>query len=232
MSADQGRKAPPLPPSRGRRRFLGAGTSAVPALVTLASSPALGATCFTPSRNLSQNTSLSQQAFVGSCTGSSVSAYITSNGSGWPVASTTKFHDVFTGDVFWVKNNSGPNTNGLRSCTLLEVMKLGTTSPVAPPTGKVWCTKAGVYKSSFTSVAGTSVAETINVAKHIIAAYFNCTAGFVPSNVLKASGTVPSCTDIWADFIADGKYEVMASVLWGPAGILEYFISNAIAPAA
>lgn len=227
MSADQGRKAPSPPPSRGRRRFLGAGTSAVPALVTLASTPALGATCFTPSRNLSQNTSLSQAAFVGTCTGTSVTSY--KAGTGWPIANNTRFHTVFTGDVFWVKNNAS-GSSGLRSCTLLEVLNLDTTT-LAPPAGKVWSTSAGVYRSSFVPVTGTTGSETITVAKHLVAAYLNCSAGLVPNNVLKASGTVPSCTDIWADFIADGKYEVMASVLWLPSGIVDYFISNGIAPA-
>lgn len=228
MSADQGRKAPAPPPSRGRRRFLGAGSSAVPALVTLASSPALGATCFTPSRNLSQNTSLSQNAYIGNCTGGSVTAY--KAGTGWPIATTTPFHSLFLGDVFYVKTDSGANTTGLRSCTLLEVLNLNS-GTLAPPAGVVWSTKQGVYKASFAAVAGTTGAETMTVAKHMVAAYLNCAAGLVPSTVLKATGTVPSCTDMWADFIADGKYEVMASVLWGPTAIVDYFISNAIAPA-
>ncbi|MFO1325791.1 MAG: hypothetical protein U1F56_00415 [Rubrivivax sp.] len=231
MSADQDRKAPSPPPSRGRRRFLGAGGSAVPALVSLASTPALGATCFTPSRNLSQNTSLTQNAYIGSCTGSSVTTY--KGGTGWPgganTSKTSPFHSVFSGDVFWVKNSSSGN-GGLRSCTLLEVMNLNT-GTLVPPSGKVWCSSNGTYRSSFVPVTGTTGAETMTVAKHLIAAYLNCSQSLVPSNVLKASGTVPSCTDIWSDFVADGKYEVMASIFWGPSALVDYFISNAIAPA-
>lgn len=41
----------------GRRRFLGAGSAIAPAVLTLVSRPALGGTCFPPSRALSVNAS-------------------------------------------------------------------------------------------------------------------------------------------------------------------------------
>lgn len=230
MSHPEIRAAATKPASKGRRRFLRAGTAATPALVSLVSTPALGATCFTPSRNLSQNTSLSQSAYIGTCTGSSVATYAL--GTGWPSSAptTTAFHPLFSGDHFYVKNNSGNNSNGLRSCTLLEVLKINS-STLAAPSNMVWSTASGVYRSSFLAVTGTSGTDTVKVAQHMVAAYLNCLAAKVPANVLKAAGTHPSCTLMWSDFQVDGTYEVMASVLWNPAQIIDYLISNGIAPA-
>lgn len=228
MSELQGRKEPIPPTSHGRRRFLGAGTSAAPALITLVSTPALGVTCFTPSRNLSQNTSLSQQAYIGQCTGATVTSYRA--GTGWPVPTSTAFHPLFAGDNFYVKATT--NGSQARSCTLLEVMQLDMTT-LAPPAGTVWCTSTGQARATPKPLAAgsTTPEATTTVAKHVIAAYLNCTRLLVPANVLQAAGTHPSCTLMWSDFKADGTYEVMASVLWGPTQIVDYLISNGIAPA-
>jgi hypothetical protein len=198
-----------------------------PALLTLAGQPALGMTCFTPSRNLSRNMSVSQQGKYGECSGYGVASY--ASGSGWPVATTTAFHPLFAGDFFWIKDNSGNNLNGLRSCTLLEILNLNVTTLVAP-TGKVWSTSAGVYRASFVPPSGASSADTIILAKHIVAAYLNCMSLRVPPTVLAATGAHPSCTSIWQDFIGDGRYEVMANVLWDAKQIKDYLTSNGIAP--
>ncbi len=218
------------PPKNGRRRFLGAGTAVAPALLTLAGQPALGATCFTPSRNLSKNTSVSQNGKDGTCTGTGVAGYAGGASGGSVNTATATFHTLFAGDFFYVKTNSGDNTNGLRSCTLLEVLNLNTAT-LAAPTGTVWCTSAGVYRAAFVPAASTSALDTIVLAKHMVAAYLNCIGGKVPNHVLKATGAHPSCTDMWLNFINDGLYEVMAGVTWNASAIKDYLISNGIAPA-
>lgn len=228
MSNPESPRVPRDPVKQSRRRFLGTGTVVAPALLTLASQPALGATCFTPSRNLSKNTSVSQQGKYGDCTGRGVASY--AGGSGWPVATTTAFHPLFAGDFFYVKSNSGNNTNGLRCCTLLEILNLNAAT-LAPPSGLVWSTSAGTARSAFVAATSTSAAGTITLAKHIVAAYLNCIASQVPSTVLAAIGTHPSCTAIWQDFIGDGSYEVMAGVTWTATQIVDYLTSSGIAPA-
>ena len=177
MSNPESPRVPSDPVKQGRRRFLGASTAAAPALLTLASQPALGVTCFTPSRNLSKNTSVSQQGKNGDCTGLGVTSY--AGGSGGSLATTTAFHPLFAGDIFYVKSNSGNNMNGLRSCNLLEILNLNTAT-LAPPSGLVWSTSSGIDRAAFVPAPSTSGANTITLAKHIIAAYLNCMASRVP----------------------------------------------------
>ncbi len=100
----------------GRRRFLGAGISG-PALLTLISQPALGAsvTCFTPSRSLSRNTSISQTAKNASCNGKSPGYWKQDQSfPDWPVQQSTLFHPIFSGSRFKVNNVSK---------TMLQVLK-------------------------------------------------------------------------------------------------------------
>ena len=104
-----------------RRRFLGTGAVVTPAILTLASQPALGVTCFTPSRSLSKNTSSSQVGKDGVCVGAqSPGNYMAQSTAGpsysWPssVPPSTKFHSI-KGGVF-----SG---NYYGSSTLLDVLK-------------------------------------------------------------------------------------------------------------
>ena len=102
----------------GRRRFLGAGAAATPFVLTLFSQPALGGLCFTPSRALSKNTSLSQAGKNGECTGESPGAYKTQP-SKWPQSPTpaTKFHPLFSGTAY-----RNPTTGYVK--TLQEVLNL------------------------------------------------------------------------------------------------------------
>ncbi len=82
----------------GRRRFFGVGAATAPFLLTLVSQPALGVTCFTPSRSLSKNTSITQASRIGNCSGAkSAGDYQLSNGL-WPASMppTTAFHPRFT----------------------------------------------------------------------------------------------------------------------------------------
>lgn len=88
---------PGLQTNAGRRRFLGKGAVVAPAVLTLASQPALGVTCFTPSRSLSKNTSASQAGKDGQCTGTKTPLDFKTT---WPTgvcAAETKFHPYFSG---------------------------------------------------------------------------------------------------------------------------------------
>src|SRR5574343_684460 len=98
---------PDHPAPRGRRRFLGASIAASTTITTIASQPALGTTCFTPSRSLSRNTSVSQQGKFGACNGQPPSNYktATDNWPGYPLP-TTPFHDVFAKGAYGTFLNS------------------------------------------------------------------------------------------------------------------------------
>lgn len=103
-----------------RRRFLGAGAVVTPAILTLASQPALGVTCFTPSRSLSKNTSTSQVGKDGVCLNAeSPGNYQSQSTAGtppyhWPQSTppNTKFHSVFSGNIYG-------------KSSLLDVLNLG-----------------------------------------------------------------------------------------------------------
>lgn len=172
-------------PSRSRRRFLGAGAVVPPTLLTLASQPALGVTCFTPSRSLSRNTSVSQQGKNGECTGAeSPGNYKAQQNAGdqayhWPTSfpPSTPFHTVFSGSRYKV--------NGV-SLTLGQVLQLSPSTTPADP-GKV--------------------------AFHLIGAFLNVNGGngavipphIIDSTVIKA---------IWTEWDTKGYYEPMAGVRW------------------
>lgn len=110
----------PATKASGRRRFLGAGGSAIPVVLTLASSPALatGVSCMSPSRSMSKHLSANLRPDHGFCNGQSPGNYgaRTTPGSGysWPAypLPSTPFHTVF---------NSG---NRFSTRTLAEVLVL------------------------------------------------------------------------------------------------------------
>lgn len=216
------------PPARGRRRFLGAGVSATPALLTLASQPALGVTCFTPSRSLSKNTSVSQAGKDGECNGRSPGNYRAQTQPGspaytWPAypQPDTPFHDIFSGYRFSITIIGGSGSTGgkskkprasapsTRSLTFLEVLTLNPTS-------------------TFPDLApGSPIpVDPANLGMHIAAAYLNCINGFIAPNVL----TAEQVKEIWTDWDADEQYEVMAGVYWDAAQLVDYLSSNGIAP--
>lgn len=168
------------PPARGRRRFLGAGVSATPALLTLASQPALGVTCFTPSRSLSRNTSVSQQGKNGECNGQSPGNYGAQTDPGipaytWPAKPQPNdpFYPLFSNVLkknrflITIYTNKQKTKTGTRSLTLLEVLNLNPNSSFAD------------------MVPNTRLpVDPANLAKHLIAAYLNCVNGFIPTKVL------------------------------------------------
>lgn len=147
-------------PPRGRRRFLGASIAVSSTIATIASQPALGTTCYTPSRSLSKNTSVSQQGKYGECNGVSPGNYKTQTDSDRPATTwptypqpTTGFHDVFASGrygSFW-------NSNGL-SKTMMEVLRLG----------------------------GSGTGDRNKVAFHIIGAYLNQKNGFLDINITES----------------------------------------------
>lgn len=143
---------------RGRRRFLGVGVGATPGLMLLASQPALGVTCFTPSRSLSRNMSVSQAGKYGDCTGLSTDSYKTSS----IAATTTAFHPTFAGTIFMAPKKVG---GGTRSLTMREVLNL----PTVP---------ADVV----------SVPSINTVAHRLVGAYLNVQNGKVPAVVMTSAG--------------------------------------------
>lgn len=185
-----------------RRRFLGAGAVVTPAILTLVSQPALGVTCYTPSRALSKNTSSSQVGKDGTCLNAeSPGNYKTQSTPGtsayhWPISPNTKFHSNKTyNNVAGVFSGS---SYGSRS--LLEV--LNQTGGLSDPS---------------------------NVAKHLIAAYLNILGGngaSIASNVLNAQGV----KDMWTAWRVSGfsKYPVTAGTNWTGDQLVAYLISNGI----
>ncbi|MDR2186430.1 MAG: hypothetical protein LBE62_00080 [Azonexus sp.] len=186
--------------SRGRRRFLGAGAATTPFLLTLVSQPALGVACFTPSRSLSKNTSLSQQDKYGNCLNAkSPSSYAAqaSTGDGWPVPPTTLMHPTFyQGGVLlktYFAKPTGPNGE-LTSMTLGE------------------------------AIQETSQGQ---VHAYLIAAYLNKRGGggaVIPDNVL----TETDILGMWQEYVTKGFFEPMAGINWYADDIINYLQTNGI----
>lgn len=187
----------------GRRRFLGVGSAVAPVILTMLSQPALGVTCFTPSRSLSRNTSVSQQDKYGECTGAqSPGNYAAQTSPGipaysWPIPPSTPFHPTFikgtrTGTVFTKKVNGT-----WVSKTMLEVMNL----------------------------LGSEDPE--KMAFHLIAAYLNCLGGG-GSSISPLAMTPQGVTAIWAAWATNGYYEPTAGVKWYGTQIKNYLLSNGI----
>jgi hypothetical protein len=186
-------------PIRSRRRFLGAGAAVPPVLLTLASQPALGVTCFTPSRSLSKNTSVSQQGKNGECVGAESPGNYkaqqdsSSNAYHWPAAipPSTKFHSIFSGTKYVVNNVS---------LSLGQVLGL---SPNGSP------------------------GDPEKVAFHLIGAYLNINGGngaVIPPHVIDST----VIKNMWTEWNTKGYYEPMAGVKWYAAEIKSYLISNGI----
>ena len=192
-------------PKNGRRRFLGAGTVAAPFALTLISQPALGVTCFTPSRSLSKNTSLSQQANNSQCTNAqspgnykTQQGATTSNAYSWPasVPPATLFHPTFLQGT----------VSGITSFT-----KVNGGSTVSQAMGDVVAINTGDG----------------NLAKHILAAYLNKKGGggaVIPDQVL----TEAAILNIWSEFVTKGYYTPVAGTKWYPADIVTYLTGNGI----
>lgn len=188
----------------GRRRFLGAGVKASPFVLTLASQPALGVTCFTPSRSLSKNTSLSQAAKNGDCTGAespgNYKAQQDPAGTAyhWPasVKPTDPFHPFFK------KGNSPGVTQFTKVITNNNVV-------------------------SMTFGEALNVNAPGQVHFHIIAAYLNKLGGngaVIPDLVI----TVAVIQTIWSEYATNGYYAPVAGVKWDAVDIVNYLTSNGI----
>jgi hypothetical protein len=186
-----------------RRRFLGAGVSAAPLVLTMVSQPALGATCFTPSRSLSRNTSVSQNGYYGECTGAeSPGNYKAQQTPGtsayhWPasVKPTDPFHPTF---------------------------KMGTVQGVSKFTKYVngqWVSK------SFGEALNIEASGQVHF--HLIGAYLNKLGGngaVIPDVAI----TVEGLLNIWSEYITKGYYEPTAGVRWDAEDIKTYLVSNGI----
>lgn len=113
----------PVKALAARRRFLGKGAIAAPAILTLVAQPALGVTCYSPSGSLSKNTSGGRN-YTGNCTGVSPGNYKTQNGgsanhwpSGW--SSTDPISKMYTPVPAYCQNTGGTDK------TLNQVLSLG-----------------------------------------------------------------------------------------------------------
>jgi len=194
-------------PDPRRRRFLGAGAAATPAILTLISQPALGNTCFTPSRSLSKNTSASQAGKDGLCVGAKSPVFFRdAPDANWPgsVPSGTPFHPTFSGSNFIVSGTS---------LTMREVLVEYPTSLAAHP-GK----ERKVKGKEVMAVDPTSLAA------YVLSAYLNILLGYVPANVL----TTAVVQSIWTQWSTVGYYTVTAGVNWTDAQIKDYLQSNGI----
>lgn len=171
----------------------------------MVSQPALGATCFTPSRSLSRNTSVSQNGFYGECTGAespgNYKARQTPGTGGyhWPasVNPTDPFH--------------APGT-----------FLMGSVEGVSKFTKIV-----GTNTVSMTFGEALNVQAAGQVHFHLIGAYLNKMGGngaVIPDVAI----TVEGILNIWAEYVTKGFYEPTAGVQWGPEEIKTYLISNGI----
>lgn len=187
----------------GRRRFLGAGAAATPFLLTLVSQPALGVTCFTPSRSLSRNTSLSQAGKDGECLNAeSPGNYSAQQNLGygayhWPasVPPSTLMHPLF-----YKGGQEGVTRFTKRVGRRWESMTLGEAIQVNAPE---------------------------QVHFHMIGAYLNKLGGngaVIPDNVLTAQDIL----DMWQEFATKGYYEPMAGIRWYASEIKAYLLNNGI----
>lgn len=192
-------------PKIERRRFLGKGIKAAPFVITLASQPALGTTCFTPSRSLSKNTSISQQGKDGECTNAESPGNYkaqqdsTANAYHWPstVPPSTLFHPLFRQGGTAATSFQKTVGSVTSSMTLGEVLTDGASQ------------------------------DTYKFAKHMIGAYLNVMGGngaFIPANVM----TEQKIRDIWESYVVHGYYEVTAGVQWTAEQIIDYLKSNGI----
>ncbi len=188
---------------QGRRRFLGAGTVAAPFILTMVSRPALGITCFTPSRSLSKNTSISQQGKNGECTSAESPGNYkaqqdpTKGAYHWPgsVKPSDPFHPTFT-------QGTNPNVTSftITESNVVRIMTFGEALSVNAP-GQVHF--------------------------HIIGAYLNKLGGngaVIPDSAI----TVDGIKKIWTEYAMVGYYEPTAGVKWYAAEIVNYLISNGI----
>ncbi len=185
----------------GRRRLIGTGAAAAPFLLTLVSQPALGVTCFTPSRSLSRNTSLSQQGHFGECTGAeSPGNYAAQQtpGSGayhWPASTPpgTLMHPLFTQG----------NSQGI--------------TKFRHPSG-----------ASMTLGEALNVNAPMQVHFHIIAALLNKRGG--NGAVIPDSGiTEAGIKAIWTEYAMTGYYTPFAGApKWDGAAIVLYLKNNGI----
>lgn len=187
----------------GRRRFLGAGSAAAPFILTMVSQPALGVTCFTPSRSLSQNTSISQQGKYGECTnaespGNYKAQQTPGNGAyHWPasVPPSTPFHPLFhMGGTHGVTKFTKIVNNQEVSMTLGEALDVN-----APG----------------------------QVHFHLIGAYLNKMGGngaIIPDSAI----TAPGILTMWHEYATNGYYEPVANVQWSAQDIVDYLQTNGI----
>jgi hypothetical protein len=195
--------ADPRSDKKDRRRFLGAGVAATPFLLTMVSQPALGVTCFTPSRSLSKNTSVSQQGKYGNCTDAeSPGNYKTQtdpagNAYHWPSwpQPNTPMHDIFA-------KGSTPNvTKFMKSVNRVRV--------------------------SQTLAEALAVNAPGQVHFHIIGAYLNKKGGngaVIPDNVI----TDFEIVEMWRQFAVNGFYKPMDNVQWWASDIVTYLKTNGI----
>lgn len=182
-----------------------------PIILSLKSQTALaGGTCFTPSRSVSKNTSLTQKKFIGTCNGVSPGNYKT-QWSGpachWPISTCTLFHQYFAKGLYGTFMTSNKTATGCskifscnslhpRSMTMLEILNLnGNQDP---------------YKVAF----------------HVIGAYLNILNGYISNKAL----TVNALQTIWHDYATNGYYEPTAGVKWYGGDIVTYLQNNYIAP--
>ncbi|MDR1996697.1 hypothetical protein [Azonexus sp.] len=187
-----------------RRRFLGAGAAATPFLLTLVSQPALGmgTACFTPSRSLSRNTSVSQQGKYGECQNAqspgnyAVQQQVVSMGGIWPDVKppTTSLDSVFILVPQFVKQVNEGGTLVSKSMTLGEALRVN-----------------GVDQ----------------VYLYLIAAYLNTMGGggaSIPETVL----TDTAIQGIWREYTLRHYYEPMAGIQWSAGDIINYLQTNGI----
>ena len=189
---------------KNRRRFLGAGAAASPFLLTFVSQPALGVACFTPSRSLSKNTSLSQQDHVGECTGAESPGNYKAQ------------QDPSSGAYHWPA--SVPPTTAMH-----PLFQQGSQQGVTKFTK--WQQGSGEISKTLGEALQVNAAEQVHF--HVIGAYLNIMGGngaVIPPNVM----TKEQLLEIWRQFATTGRYEVSANVYWNGGQIVDYLKNNGL----
>lgn len=195
---------PLVDPNVKRRGFLGKGIKAAPFVITLASQPALGEICFTPSRALSKNTSISQQGKDGVCTGAES-----------PGNYAAKQNPTTRGAYHWP---SSPKPTDPLHPTFKEGNHEGVTKFTKTVNGNV-------VSQTFGEALNVNAPGQVHF--HLIAAYLNVKGGngaVISPKAITADGVLT----MWQEYASRGYYEPVAGVKWYEKEIVEYLKLNGI----
>ncbi|MGK2952769.1 MAG: hypothetical protein ACSLEZ_10345 [Thiobacillus sp.] len=200
-----------IPESGGRRRFLGTSSAAAPFILTMVSQPALGVTCFSPSRALSQNTSISQLGKDGECLNAESAGNYKAQQV--PPTTATRTRSARSGGAYHWPASVKPTD------PFHPIFKEGYTPGVTK------FTKPGGVSMTFGEALNEQAPGQVHF--HLIGAYLNKKGGngaVIPDSAITETGILT----MWDEYATRGYYEPVAGVKWYGQEIVDYLKSNGI----